>query len=211
MQPFILLGILASTYIMVIAKRMPALVRGFRLQSFFLFLITLAIALKERQIDLYVVAALVLALKVILIPYFLYRMIKRTKANQDLGLFINAQLSLVFALGFMYLSWVFTEQLTAFGDKMQTITLAMAFFVVLVGIFLMIFRMTALAQITGLLVMENGLFLLASTISGGMPFFVEIAIFFDVFVSVVIMGLFVYRINKLFTHIDVNKLSRLKG
>jgi len=61
------------------------------------------------------------------------------------------------------------------------------------------------------LVMENGLFLLAATVSGGMPFFVEIAIFFDVFVSVLIMGFFVYRINKLFTHIDVNKLSRLKG
>jgi hydrogenase-4 component E len=89
--------------------------------------------------------------------------------------------------------------------------LAIAFFIVLSGLFLMISRMSALAQIIGLLVMENGLFLLASTVSGGMPFFVEIAIFFDVFVSVVIMGLFVYRINKLFTHIDVNKLSRLRG
>jgi hydrogenase-4 membrane subunit HyfE len=53
--------------------------------------------------------------------------------------------------------------------------------------------------------------LLASIVSGGMPFFVEIAIFLDVFVSVIIMGFFVYRINKLFTHIDVNKLSHLKG
>jgi len=88
---------------------------------------------------------------------------------------------------------------------------AAAFFVVLVGIFLMVGRMTALAQVVGLLVMENGLFLLASTVAGGMPFFVEIAIFFDVFVSVIIMGFFVYRISKLFTHIDVNKLSRLKG
>jgi hydrogenase-4 membrane subunit HyfE len=40
---------------------------------------------------------------------------------------------------------------------------------------------------------------------------VEMAIFMDVFVSVIIMGIFVYRINKLFTHIDVNKLSSLKG
>ncbi len=88
---------------------------------------------------------------------------------------------------------------------------AVAFFMVLTGLFLMISRITALAQVVGLLVMENGLFLLASTVSGGMPFFVETAIFFDVFVSVLIMGFFVYRINKLFTHIDVNKLSRLKG
>ena len=211
MQGIILFGVLASTYLMVIAKRMPALIRSFRYQSFFLFLATLVIAIQERQIELYIVAGLLFVLKVSAIPYFLYRIIKRIKANEDLGLFINAQLSLLCALGFTYLSWVFGARLVIAHSQQQGVTLAVAFFIVLTGIFLMVFRMTALAQIIGLLVMENGLFLLASTVSGGMPFFVEIAIFFDVFVSVIIMGLFVYRINKLFTHIDVNKLSRLKG
>jgi hydrogenase-4 component E len=75
----------------------------------------------------------------------------------------------------------------------------------------MIFHRKALTQIIGLLVMENGLFLAASAVSGGMPFFVEIAIFFDVFVCVIILGVFVYKINSLFTHIDVNKLTQLKG
>ena len=112
---------------------------------------------------------------------------------------------------FTYLSWIFASYLVGANNPILTATLAIAFFIVFAGIFLMIFRMTALAQIIGLLVMENGLFLLASTVSGGMPFFVEIAIFFDIFVSVLIMGFFVYKINKLFTHIDVNKLSRLKG
>jgi hydrogenase-4 component E len=71
--------------------------------------------------------------------------------------------------------------------------------------------MKAFTQVVGILVMENGIFLFASSVSGGMPFFAEIAIFFDVFISVVIMGIFVFRINSLFTHIDVNRLSRLKG
>jgi hydrogenase-4 component E len=75
----------------------------------------------------------------------------------------------------------------------------------------MIFRMKALAQVIGLLVMENGLFLAAAGVSGGMPFFVEIAIFFDVFLCVIILGMFIYRINSLFTHIDVDKLTKLKG
>ena len=44
MQGIILLGILVSTYLMAIAKRMPALIRSFCHQSFFLFLATLAIA-----------------------------------------------------------------------------------------------------------------------------------------------------------------------
>jgi len=211
MQGMILLGILVSTCLMVIAKRMPSLIRSFRLQSFCLFLATFIIALGEHRPDLYIVAGLLFALKVLLIPHLLYRIIKKINTNEDLGLFINPQLSLLLILVFTYLSWVFTVYFIAPGDQTQISTLSIAFLIVLAGIFLMIFRMTALAQIIGLLVMENGLFLLAATVSGGMPFFVEIAIFFDIFVSVIIMGFFVYRINKFFTHIDVNKLSRLKG
>ena len=211
MQGIILFAVLASTYLMVIAKRMPALIRAFRYQSFCLSVFTLTVALSHNQPDLYIIAALLFALKVSLIPYLLYRMIKKIKVREDLGLFINPQLSLAWALGFTYLSWIFSEGLLISGDTAISSMLAIAFFIVLAGLFLMITRVSALAQIIGLLVMENGLFLLASTVSGGMPFFVEIAIFFDVFVSVVIMGLFVYRINKLFTHIDVDKLSRLKG
>jgi hydrogenase-4 component E len=196
---------------MVIAKRMPALIRSFRYQSFCLFAATFIIAMREHQLDLYVVAGLLFILKVVFIPQLLYWTIKKIKVSEELGLFINPQLSLLWALGFTYLSWVFAVRLIGPIDTVKVIILAIAFFVVSAGIFLMIFRMTALAQIIGLLVMENGIFLLASMVSGGMPFFVEIAIFFDVFVSVLIMGFFVYRINKFFTHIDVNKLSRLKG
>ncbi|MDD2751632.1 MAG: hypothetical protein PHN59_00675 [Candidatus Omnitrophica bacterium] len=211
MQVLILFGVLLSCPLLAIAKRTPALVRNFRLQSFFLFLATLLLARNEGKLDLYIIAGLLFLLKVLLIPEILYRIIKRIKANENIGLFINAQLSLFFVLGMMYLAWVFSKMMFPFVGTFKIAVLTAAFCVTLAGIFLMIFRISALAQIIGILIMENGLFLLASTVSGGMPFFVEIAIFFDVFVSVVIMGFFVYRINRLFTHIDVNKLSRLRG
>ncbi|MDD4899181.1 MAG: hypothetical protein PHT31_06720 [Candidatus Omnitrophica bacterium] len=211
MQAVILFGVLLSCPLMAIAKRAPALVRNFRLQSFFLFLATLSLGAGEGRVDLYIIAGLLFLLKVLLIPEILYRITRRIKANENIGLFINAQLSLFFVLGMMYAAWVFSKAMFPFAAVLKTTLLAAAFCVVLSGMFLMIFRISALAQIIGMLVMENGIFLLASTVSGGMPFFVEIAIFFDVFVSVVIMGFFVYQINKLFTHINVNKLSRLKG
>jgi hydrogenase-4 component E len=196
---------------MVMAKRISALIRNFRYQSFCLFALTFMMAQEKHRPDLYIIAGLLFVFKVSLIPHLLYRIIRKIKANEDLGLFINPQLSLVWALAFTCLSWIFTVHFIAPGNEIQAGILAIAFFIVLTGLFLMIFRMTALAQIIGLLTMENGLFLLASAVSGGMPFFVEIAIFFDVFVSVLIMGFFIYRINKLFTHIDVQKLTRLKG
>lgn len=211
MQAVIIFAVLISTYLMFIAKRMPALIRSFRYQSFFLFLAAFFAAFYERQPDLYIIAVLLFTLKVVAIPHFLYHIIKRIKVNEDIGLFINAQMSLLCALVLSFLSWVFTAYLITQNSQMQAIVPSAAFFLVLTGMFLMMFRLTALAQIIGLLVMENGLFLLAFAVSGGMPFFVEIAVFFDVFVSVIIMGFFVYRINKLFTHIDVNKLSLLKG
>jgi hydrogenase-4 component E len=211
MQEIILFILLASTYLMVIAKRAPALISSFRYQSLCLFGATLILALARREPQLYIIAGLLFVLKVSLIPFLLQRMIKQIKVSQDLKLLINPQLSLLWALGFTYLSWIFAAQIGGINNLALVSTLGIAFFIVSAGMFLMVFRMNALAQIIGLLVMENGLFLLASTVSGGMPFFVEIAIFFDVFVSVLIMGFFLYRINKLFTHIDVNKLSRLKG
>lgn len=211
MQPMILFACLASTYLMVAAKRLPALIRAFRYQSFCLFLATAGMAYAGRHFELYMIAALVLALKVCLIPHLLYRITARIRASEDLGLFMNAQLSMAWALAFTWLAWAFTARFMAPAPVGLMGTLTLAFFMAMAGIFLMIFRMTALAQMVGLLTMENGIFLLASAVSGGMPFFVEIAIFLDVFVSVLIMGFFVYRINRLFTHIDVNKLSSLRG
>jgi len=211
MKELVLIGILVSTYFMVIARRIQALIGHFRLQSFFLFLATVIIALTEKGADLYIIAGLLFIIKVWLIPYLLNKTIKRINAGDNIGMTINSQLSLICALLFTFFAWTFSRGLFSGTSQTGISIIAVAFFMVMAGLFLMVFRITALAQVGGLLVMENGLFLLASTVSGGMPFFVEIAIFFDVFVSVVIMGFFVYRINKLFTHIDVDKLSHLKG
>ncbi|MBF0493874.1 MAG: hypothetical protein HQL28_01935 [Candidatus Omnitrophica bacterium] len=211
MQIFTLFAIFLSVCLMAIAKRTQALVIAFRIQSFFLFLMTLLLAIEDGNIDLYIIAGLLLVLKVVAIPIFLLRISKRLKASENIGLFINSQLSLIALLVIMYISWYFSKMIFAYDGAAQIAMIAASLTTALCGVFIMIFRMTALTQIIGLLAVENGLFLLASTVSGGMPFIVEIAVFFDVFVSVIIMGIFVYRINKLFTHIDVDKLTLLKG
>jgi hydrogenase-4 component E len=211
METLIVLAVILGAYLIIIAKRITALVRGFAIQSFFLFLYTLVQAQKEKSIELYAVAGLLLALKAIVIPYSLNKISRKIKVNDNLGLFMNTQLSLLFAMALTYGSWIFSKMVVPAQDPGMAINLTASFTVVLAGLFIMVFRMKALTQTIGLLVMENGVFLLASSIAGGMPFFVEIAIFLDVFISVIILNIFVYRINKLFTHIDVTKLTKLKG
>jgi len=196
---------------MMAAKRIASLVTAFRLQSFLLFIYTLIEALKQRHAELYIVALLLFVLKVVLIPHILAKIVRKIKVNENLGLFVNVQLSLLIGLGFTYCSWIFSRMVVPTQDTSMAIALTAAFTVTLAGMFIMIFRMKALSQTIGLLVMENGIFLLAASIAGGMPFFVEIAIFMDILISVIILNVFVYRINKLFTHIDAGKLNQLKG
>jgi len=206
-----LFGILAATFSMVASKRLNTLISGFAAQSLFLALITFLLAVKNNNLELYIVAGLLFLIKVILIPYFLRRVASRINVSQDLGLFVNSTLSVFIAGILTYLAYLFTKNIISMSLGGASSVFVVSLSIVLIGLFMMIFRLKALTQIIGLIVMENGLFLTAASISGGMPFFVEIAIFFDVFLCVAILGIFVYKINRLFTHIDIDKLTELKG
>jgi hydrogenase-4 component E len=207
----ILLGILTCGLGMAAAKRLSTLVGNFRLQSLCLCLLTLIEAAKGRYVELYIVAGLIFVLKVVGIPYFIARIMKTMRVGENLGFIINPQLSVILGLALAYLSWIFAGQVFSGLEMLGRMFTAISFATILIGMFILVSRLKALAQVLGLLVMENGIFLLAAAVAGGMPFLVEMAIFFDVFVSVVIFGLFVYRINELFTGIDVDQLSRLRG
>jgi hydrogenase-4 component E len=76
----------------------------------------------------------------------------------------------------------------------------------------MINRRTAITQVLALLCAENGLFLAAIALTTyGMPLVVELGIFFDLFIAVLILGILVYRIRESFASIDVERLNLLKG
>jgi hydrogenase-4 component E len=208
---FILVGFLIITFLLVIAKRITALIRTFRIQSIFLFLYTFYMGFGQKHAELLIVCILVFILKVVIIPLVLLRITRRINVEEDLGLLINPQVSLVIVLSLACLSYLFAHNAMSLKNSMESAVLITALTVICVGFFIMVSRMKALGQIVGLLVMENGIFLAASAMAGGMPFFVEIALFFDLFVFVVIIEVFVYKVNRLFTHIDTSKMKSLKG
>ncbi|MFA5113692.1 MAG: hypothetical protein WC529_05300 [Candidatus Margulisiibacteriota bacterium] len=206
-----LFAILLITAETALVSRFPALLRNFRYQSLCLALLTLIAAYREGSPELYLIACLLFSLKVLLIPHLFDVLIKRIGSSDHLGLFVNSQVSLLLTVVIGLLSWSLACMVIPAPAYLEQATLGVACFVMLTGIFLMVTRIKALAQVIGLLLTENGVFLAATVIPGGMPFFVEIALFFDILVSVMILGLFIYRINAIFTHIDVSKLSGLKG
>jgi hydrogenase-4 component E len=167
--------------------------------------------LSQHHTELFVVSGLVFVFKTVAIPFVLLRITRRIKMEEDLGLLVNPQLSLVIALVFGYFSYLFAHNAMALANSAELALFVASITTVCIGFFIMVSRMKALGQIIGLLVMENGIFLAAGAMAGGMPFFIEIALFFDVFVFVIITEVFVYKVNRLFTHIDTSKMKSLKG
>jgi len=82
---------------------------------------------------------------------------------------------------------------------------------ILTGAFLMVSQGKAIMQIVGLLVLENGIFLAALATTFGMPLVIEIGVFFDLLMGILIMGVFAFRIRDTFEHLDVTRLRRLRG
>ncbi|HLE47184.1 MAG TPA: hydrogenase, partial [Candidatus Thermoplasmatota archaeon] len=70
-------------------------------------------------------------------------------------------------------------------------------------------RRKAITQSLGLLTMENGAFLLSLTLAGGLPLAIELAIFLEVIVLVVLLGILFYRIRETFDSLDASAMTSL--
>ena len=75
----------------------------------------------------------------------------------------------------------------------------------------MVTRRQALLQIVGLIMMENGLYLLGLSITRGLPLIIEFGVFFDVLVAVIVLGILTYRLKLSFMTTDTTVLQKLKG
>jgi hydrogenase-4 component E len=190
-------------------------IRAFAVQSMLLAGISSTIAYFNNARDLYIAAVLMLLLKAILLPAMLRRLVARIEIRQEIEPLVNVPLSVLISGLLTLLAYVVAEPLQArpatgtLGLGHNTLPVAIALF--LIGFFMMVNRRKALTQVLALLSLENGLFLAAISLTYGMPMIVELGIFFDVLVAVMIMAILVYRIRETFDSMDVSRLSRLKG
>ena len=160
---------------------------------------------------MYWVAGLTLAGKVFFLPWLLNRLVRKVQIHQEIDPLLNSTASMLLCGAFTLLGYVVARPFTSL-ERLGHNTLAIAITLLLTGFFLMINRRKAITQVLGLLTVENGVMLAAVALTTyGMPLVVELGIFFDVMVAVMVLGILVYRIRETFASMDVSKLSQLKG
>jgi len=196
--------------LLVVARRISTSVLLFSLQSAIIAAEVFATGFRERLAEAYVVGALVFIIKVVAIPRAFFRLVYRLKTSHDVKASTTPTQSVFIAAAMIHLSYAAVH---SYGQSVRVPedALAAAVALILTGAFLMVSRNKALMQMLGLLVLENGIFLAAVTTTFGMPLVIEIGIFFDVLIGLLLMGIFTFRIRDTFDHLDVSKLRRLRG
>ncbi|MBK5293445.1 MAG: hydrogenase [Acidobacteriia bacterium] len=191
-------------------------IRLFALQSFLLASIAGIIAYFNQASHLYVAALLTLILKAWLLPLLLERLVEKVGIRQEIEPLINVPLSILISgcltlVGYVVAESFYHPEETSVRAALGHNTLAVAISLFLIGFFTMLNRRKAVTQVLGLLFLENGLFLAAISLTYGMPMVVELGIFFDVLVAVMVLGILVFRISETFDSMDVSKLRKLRG
>ena len=196
--------------LLAVARRISTSVLLFSLQSAVISAEVLATAFREKLVAAYIVGALVFVIKVVAIPRAFFLLTKRLQTVRDVKASTTPTQSVFIVALMIYLSYAAVH---SYGEAIHVPddALAAAVSLILTGSFLMVSRKKALMQMLGLLVLENGIFLAALITTFGMPLVIEIGIFFDILIGLLLMGIFTFRISDTFDHLDVSKLRRLRG
>jgi hydrogenase-4 component E len=204
-------GMLVSVYLMVGQKSLVVAIRLYGVQSLLLGAVGIAMGVADHRPHLYVTAALTVALKAVVIPWFLLRVIDRVGIRREIEPFVNVPASLLLCLGLTVVGYRVSLGMAGGNQGVPHQVVGVALSMVLMGLFLMVTRRKALTQILALLTIENAVFLVAVGATAGMPLVVELGISFDVILAVMVLGVLVNRIVDRFESMDTSRLSNLRG
>ncbi len=147
-------------------------------------------------------------IKGLLVPIFLNRLRKKNNlerlAHSKLPSFVSIlAVSAAIAFGFLL------------GERMHDNDLQSKFFsasiaAIITGIYFVIIHRNILTHLIGYLIMQNGVFLLSLAVGNEFPLIVNTAILLDIFVGVLVLGIFVNRIGDRFQQMHIDELAQLK-
>ena len=205
--------VLVISILMAGCRRLETMVRLFVFQSFGLVLIMLFAGIISHSKDTFLISGITFFGKCFLIPWILMFVLQKVKINREVETYIGLPTSMLLICCLIALVFELTTNIEIRKEVhvLSTNLLSASISMILIGLFIMMTRKKAFAQIMGLYIMENGILALTVDTIFEMPLVVEMGIFLDLLIGVLVMGIWVYRIKQSFDTINVEQLRKLKG
>ncbi|MGN0004454.1 MAG: hypothetical protein ACI37Z_00540 [Candidatus Gastranaerophilaceae bacterium] len=206
---FIILFGLTMLYLAA-TSRIIAHIRLLIIQGVLLFLICCSGMKNMSLLNIAFLTIETLIVKSIVIPWFLYKVLKKTHSDRDVAAniphFYCLVISSIILLACMLLSQYYVSSIKLVSHLFFGVSVA----TIIISLWLITIKHKIISNVIEFITMENGIFLLSLSVAKEMPILVNLGVLLDVFIAVYILGLFVNVINNEFQDLEISNLSDLK-
>jgi len=205
---------LILAFVMLGSRWLKNYMYAFTAQCWLIAILSAAVGYYGGFPELYLVAVFTALFRGMLLPYLVFRIIRRMDIDRELHEVIRPSSALVLGAVLVILALAVARRIgVSLGNPGNVVVLAVTVMLAikLIGFLMLAVRHEAISQILGLLVIENGIFLGSQILVPGMPLLLELVILFDLLIAV---SCFSVLVNYLVAHVGSTssmRLRRLRG
>ncbi len=185
---------LLLSFVMLGSRWLQNYLYAFAAESWMIAAISAAVGFYGKYPELYLIAILTALFRGLLLPYLLWRIIRRLDVDREIHVSVQPSTTLVIGALFVMLALSISFRIAS-GLHLELTVAVLALTVMLsmklIGFLILAVRYEAISQILGLLVLENGIFLGSQVLVPGMPLLIEVVILFDLLIVVACFGVLV--------------------
>ena len=203
--------VLLTELAMLRAPLLRSQVRLYALQSLAVSVLAVTAAATHHLGDLYALAALSFALKVVVVPWVVLRLLRDADVDLAGSSSLGAASATLVALGVATFGFFAVGSLHVRSRLLPPTTLGIAVAVVLVAFVLVILRSDVVSQAMGFFSLENGVSVASLVVAAELPVAAEVAFLFDLLVAVVVFGVIMRVHHGRAKTLSTEELDRLRG
>jgi hydrogenase-4 component E len=204
----LLIVFLITLFYLSIANRMLTYVKVLALQGVLLFFVVYLQLSEINTLNLIFILLETIVFKSIAVPMFIAHLLKRNNITREAEPYLPNFVSLIITTAIVVATILLSNSIK--DTHLDKIFFVVALSTLFTGLYFIASRRKIITHVMGYLIIENGVFVLSLAVGNEMPMMVNLGIMLDIFVSVLILGIFLNKIGDVFKDVDVDQLTNLK-
>ena len=204
----LLITFLITLFYVAIANRLLTYIKVLAFQGVLLFVVSFIQLNEINTINLILILMETIFFKSIAMPLFLAYILKRNKITREAEPYLSNFVSLIIVTIISVITILLVNSIK--DTHLDKIFFVVALTALFTGIYFIVSRRKIITHLMGYLIVENGVFILSLAVGNEMTMLVNIGIMMDIFVSVLVLGIFLNRIGDTFEAMSVDNLTNLK-
>jgi hydrogenase-4 component E len=206
-------ALLAAAVLIVWRRQLSSIIRWFAAQGVALAALAAILAVHGHDAQLGVVAAAVLVLRAVLLPWLLRRALARAgaaAAQRETRPLVNVTASLLAVAVLTLIAYAVSQPLTALSPSPAAHAIPIGVAVVLIGFFALVTRRRAISQLAAFLLMDNGITAVGFLTTASTSLIIELGVSLDVLLAAAVLQVLTSRLREAFGDTDLDELKELR-